>query len=152
MHFIATSDVDVFVFPFGVLSFNYNNNIDCYTLVWLSDILWESWKYPHWSVSVSWQIAQVSSTHYRYTSLLIKIWMRTGHRGNMGKSMQKQVHGKCTYFTSLRTDIPNISIYKYISTNVMDFHDGASNTSMQYLRNIISFHSLCFCNLGLKMV
>lgn len=153
MHFTATSDVDVFVFPFGVLSFNYNNNIDCYTLVWLSDIFMRILKVPSLvclcilTNSSSW-----SSTHYRYTSLLIKIWMRTDHRGNMCKSMQKQVHGKCTYFTSLRTDIPNISIYKYISTNVMDFHDGASNTSMQYLRNIISFHSLCFSNLGLKMV
>ena len=153
MHFTATSDVDVFVFPFGVLSFNYNNNIDCYKLVWLSDIFMRILKVPSLvclcilTNSSSW-----SSTHYRYTSLLIKIWMRTDHRGNMCKSMQKQVHGKCTYFTSLRTYITNISIYKYISTNVMDFHDSASNTSMQYLRNIISFHSLCFSNLGLKMV
>ena len=138
MHFIATRDVDVLIIL---------------TVISLSGFLtslWEPWKYPHWSVSVSWQIAQVSPTHY--TGLLIKIWMRTGHRGNTCKSMQKQVHGKCTHFTSLRTYITNISIYKYISTNVMDFHDSASNTSMQYLRNIISFYSLCFCNLGLKMV
>ena len=46
MHFIATSDVDVFVFPFGVPSFNYNNNIDCYTLVWLSDIFMRILKVP----------------------------------------------------------------------------------------------------------
>ena len=46
MHFIATRDVDVFVFPFGVLSFNYNNNIDCYKLVWLSDIFMRILKVP----------------------------------------------------------------------------------------------------------
>ena len=43
MHFTATSDVDVFVFPFGVLSFNYNNNIDCYKL---SDIFMRILKVP----------------------------------------------------------------------------------------------------------
>ena len=46
MHFIATSDVDVFVFPFGALSFNYNNNIDCYKLVWLSDLFMRILKVP----------------------------------------------------------------------------------------------------------
>lgn len=115
------------------------------TVISLSGFLtsfWESWKYLHWSVSVSWQIAQMSSTHY--TGLLIKIWMITGHRGNMCKSMQKQIHCRCTYFTSLRTYITIISIYKYISTNVMDFHDSARNTSMQYLANIIRFYSLRF--------
>ena len=64
--------------------------------------------------------------------------------------MQKQIHCRCTYFTSLRTYITNISIYKFISTNVMDFHDSARNTSMQYLPNNIIFYSLGFCNLGTK--